>query len=120
VYGSKRRGGRFDYDEFKSQIMYAGLTPAQLGPLNQRLDTLESFMSMPSTDKMRRKREQAVGKKGTNWQSEVGGLTHCLINTSDHSSRVVLQSSIYHVHVSPPRAPVPFSISVLASFWSRL
>jgi hypothetical protein len=106
--------------EFKSQIMDAGLNPPQFGPLNQRLDTLESFTSMPSADKIRKKGEQAVRKKGTNWESEVGGLVHCLINSSDRSSRVVLQSSICHAHVLLPRAPVPFSISVLASSWSRV
>jgi hypothetical protein len=59
-------GGTFDSHEFKSQIMDAGLTPAPLGPLGQRLDTLESFMAMPHTDKIGKKGKQAVRKKGTN------------------------------------------------------
>jgi hypothetical protein len=37
-------GKRFDYTKFKVKLMDSGLTPAQLGLLNQRLDTMESFM----------------------------------------------------------------------------
>lgn len=37
-------GGSFDYNEFSSHIRDAALTPGQLVPLQQRLDTLESFM----------------------------------------------------------------------------
>ena len=37
-------GSQFNYREFKRQMMDSGLSPAQLGPLQQRLDTLESFM----------------------------------------------------------------------------
>ncbi|PYI17564.1 hypothetical protein BO99DRAFT_463114, partial [Aspergillus violaceofuscus CBS 115571] len=36
--------GEFDYQEFRRRVMVSGLTPAQLEPLKQRLDTLESFM----------------------------------------------------------------------------
>ena len=38
------RGTQFNYREFKSQVMDSGLTPTQLIPLQQRLDSLESFM----------------------------------------------------------------------------
>ncbi|KAJ5982484.1 hypothetical protein N7451_012584 [Penicillium sp. IBT 35674x] len=37
-------GAGFDYAGFKSRILDSGLTPGQLEPLKQRLDTLESFM----------------------------------------------------------------------------
>ncbi|KMP05412.1 hypothetical protein CIHG_10017 [Coccidioides immitis H538.4] len=37
-------GTKFNYREFKKMVMESGLTPAQLEPLKQRLDTLESFM----------------------------------------------------------------------------
>ncbi|PYI24949.1 hypothetical protein BP00DRAFT_441139 [Aspergillus indologenus CBS 114.80] len=36
--------GEFDYQEFRRRVMVSGLTPAQLEPLKQRLDILESFM----------------------------------------------------------------------------
>ncbi|KAJ5394234.1 uncharacterized protein N7487_011875 [Penicillium crustosum] len=38
------RGTGFDYAGFKTRILVSGLTPGQLEPLKQRLDTLESFM----------------------------------------------------------------------------
>lgn len=37
-------GAGFDYAGFKGKILDSGLTPGQLEPLKQRLDTLESFM----------------------------------------------------------------------------
>ena len=36
--------GTFNYMEFKRRVEEEDLTPMQRGPLNQRLDTLESFM----------------------------------------------------------------------------
>ncbi|GIC94579.1 uncharacterized protein Aud_001908 [Aspergillus udagawae] len=44
----------FDYREFKRRVMSSNLTPSQLEPLTQRLDTLESFMPQI----------QAVGSSG--------------------------------------------------------
>ena len=38
-------GTAFDYQSFLSRLMDTTMSPAQLGPLNQRLDMLESFMS---------------------------------------------------------------------------
>lgn len=40
------RGTGFDYAGFKTRILDSGLTPGQLEPLKQRLDTLESFMPL--------------------------------------------------------------------------
>ncbi len=40
--------GSFDYGEFKRRLGAAGLTPAQLGPLKQRLEQLESFLDLGS------------------------------------------------------------------------
>lgn len=37
-------GTGFSYSEFKKRISATEMTTAQLGPLRQRLDTLESFM----------------------------------------------------------------------------
>lgn len=39
------KGGSFNYKAFRKAIMAADLTPAQEAPLEQRLDTLESFMA---------------------------------------------------------------------------
>lgn len=40
----QEKGGAFNYGKFKSRVKEAALTDAQLGPLQQRLETLESFM----------------------------------------------------------------------------
>jgi hypothetical protein len=50
----------FSYAEFKRQVMDTPMTPAQLGPLNQRLDTLESFMSKTN-----------IGQIGNDWAPKV-------------------------------------------------
>jgi hypothetical protein len=68
----------FSYAEFKRRVMDMTMTPAQLGPLNQRLDTLESFMS--KADK---------GKKGNDWTPKVSGNPAKLFNISDILSLVV-------------------------------
>ncbi|CAI6226235.1 unnamed protein product [Periconia digitata] len=55
-------GARFNYETFKSELLAADLTPAQLAPLNQRLATLESFMPRP-------------GGSGSSWENQPGLLT---------------------------------------------
>ncbi|RDL33071.1 Uncharacterized protein BP5553_08510 [Venustampulla echinocandica] len=73
-------GGKFSYREFKRQVMDSGLSPAQLGPLNQRLDTLESFMPRAQVDrtpantkKKTQKGKHSITKSG--WDSKPGWLT---------------------------------------------
>lgn len=75
----------FDYQSFKRRLMGTGMTSAQSGPLNQRLDTLESFMSKAQTGADQpyiRKvgsqgkekgegKESTVGKSGNNWTPKV-------------------------------------------------
>lgn len=66
-------GGPFNYRSFREQVMDAGLSPAQLGPLNQRLETLESFMprfqtAMPVPGK---KPVKGVVRSGNDWTSKV-------------------------------------------------
>jgi hypothetical protein len=39
----------FDYQRFKRRLMTSNLTPSQLEPLSQRLETLESFMPKSQT-----------------------------------------------------------------------
>ena len=65
----------FDYGKFKKQVMASEMTPAQLGPLNQRLDTLESFMPVWQTevDKIRAANLKKAAKKmgGNDWSVKV-------------------------------------------------
>ncbi|KAL2060864.1 hypothetical protein VTL71DRAFT_8916 [Oculimacula yallundae] len=72
-------GTRFNYREFKSQIMDSGLTPAQLAPLQQRLDALESFMPKTQvfSSKKGKKKETSQAPNGdkNDWSSKPGHLT---------------------------------------------
>ncbi|KAI8931108.1 hypothetical protein NX059_012118 [Plenodomus lindquistii] len=61
-------GTRFDYQTFKTEILAADLSPAQLAPLSQRLAMLESFMPR-AEDEVRRKNKRYHG--GTTWKNEV-------------------------------------------------
>ena len=71
-------GGHFDYAEFKRLVDEEKLTPTQIGPLTQRLDTLESFMpdgqsSLP-TGKSRKK--QAKCDRGNDWTPQASFHSH--------------------------------------------
>lgn len=77
-------GKGFDYGEFKRRVLEGGLTPMQLSPLNQRLDTLESFMPREQVvgkggelSKKQRKAARAAGaaSAGNEWICEPGTLT---------------------------------------------
>jgi hypothetical protein len=65
----------FDYTKFKKQVIASEMTAAQLGPLNQRLDTLESFMPAWQTevDEIRSKRLRKAAKEigGNDWSVKV-------------------------------------------------
>lgn len=68
-------GGDFNYAEFKREVSLTDLTPAQLAPLTQRLDTLESFMpksqtgvALPASAKGPKK---ASIPEGNNWEVKV-------------------------------------------------
>lgn len=103
-------GHAFSYGEFKSRLLSEGLTSAQLVPLNQRLDTLESFMSSVQTEMPRKNGKKAVDKSGTDWTSKVCGSKRASYRISDKCSRVILQSLISHVHVSLLKTPALFSV----------
>jgi hypothetical protein len=73
-------GGTFNYAEFKRKILSTELTPAQLGPLKQRLDTLESFMPDSQTGipnvsiaaaKGKKKGKMKVLQHGNDWSPKV-------------------------------------------------
>lgn len=70
-------GASFNYANFKSRVAKTALTPAQLSPLNQRLETLESFMPKTQTEigatKLKRK-AKAASQHGNSWDSKVGSL----------------------------------------------
>lgn len=81
-------GEIFNYGEFKSKILGCGLTPQQLAPLEQRLDTLESFMPKSQTSSLLGEKNGKVVSKGTGWK-----LTVChgkiYINTFSDTFRPV-------------------------------
>ncbi|PLN83963.1 hypothetical protein BDW42DRAFT_191949 [Aspergillus taichungensis] len=68
-------GGGFDYQQFKRLITSSGLTPAQIEPLNQRLETLESFMPTTQSVFTPKKKKTLSQNKGTQWEPSPGRLT---------------------------------------------
>ena len=66
-------GVPFRLAKFKRQVACAGLMQTQLIPLNQRLETLESFLapeeSMSSTKS--KKEKQSKKEPGTDWRLRV-------------------------------------------------
>ncbi|KAH8592091.1 hypothetical protein B0O99DRAFT_518191 [Bisporella sp. PMI_857] len=73
-------GGTFNYLEFKKEVEACEMTPAQLAPLKQRLDTLESFMPKSQTQAMPKfpsaKKQKPMNRaSGNDWTIEPGTLT---------------------------------------------
>ncbi|KNG91128.1 hypothetical protein ANOM_000524 [Aspergillus nomiae NRRL 13137] len=66
-------GTPFNYQEFKRRVLASGLTRDQLGPLKQRLDTLESFMPREQVDISRSKESKVAN--GSMWDPVPGCLT---------------------------------------------
>ena len=72
--------GKFNYCEFKNLIMDSGLTPTQLGPLNQRLDALESFMPKAQVyqgqvyNKAKNQKQRKLTTNESVWDSKVSIL----------------------------------------------
>ncbi|KAL4881473.1 hypothetical protein BJY04DRAFT_189022 [Aspergillus karnatakaensis] len=66
-------GEAFDYRDFKRRVRDLDLTPGQLAPLNQRLETLESFM--PSVQTMYSTKNKGLLVGGTDWKPVPGRLT---------------------------------------------
>lgn len=62
------KGTAFDYNLFKAHLQAAELTPGQLGPLNQRLAVLESFMSLQDKST---KGKKSGRLRGTSWANKV-------------------------------------------------
>ncbi len=57
-----------DYQAFKARILAKPLIPTQLGPLELRLDLLESFLAIPKSNLKKLKR------KGNSWTPATGKL----------------------------------------------
>ncbi|KAI9037721.1 uncharacterized protein KD926_000062 [Aspergillus affinis] len=69
-------GAGFNYEEFKSRLLESNLTSAQIEPLKQRLDTLESFLSKPQIEfGGRGKKSKKVERRGSVWDPVPGRLT---------------------------------------------
>jgi len=66
----QRLNGSFNYAEFKRRVDICEMTPTQLAPLNQRLDTLESFMPKSQTVKDPKKGKMP-DSGGTDWLIKV-------------------------------------------------
>lgn len=64
-------GGRFSYALFKKHIDSARLTPFQMGPLQQRLDTLESFMPESQTAAPQKQGKKVKAVCGNDWTPKV-------------------------------------------------
>lgn len=60
----------FSYTEFKTLLDNAGLLGTQVGPLEQRLQTLESFLYSSGPSKTENKKKSRQGR-GTDWSSKV-------------------------------------------------
>lgn len=72
----QKTGEKFNYAEFKRQVMATDMTAAQLAPLNQRLETLESFMpksqvAVPAATALKKKAAKNVAVEGNNWDVKV-------------------------------------------------
>ncbi|KAJ6443238.1 P-loop containing nucleoside triphosphate hydrolase [Purpureocillium lavendulum] len=67
----------FNYAAFKNSLEAEDLTPGQWCPLQQRLDTLESFMASEQvfTGPGKKKRAAAMGRRGSDWAPKPGQLT---------------------------------------------
>ncbi|GBF62506.1 hypothetical protein TMEN_5052 [Trichophyton mentagrophytes] len=68
-------GTRFDYKEFKERLINSDLTPTQLRPLKQRLDTLQSFIPQGQANTYSKKRNKSLLSEGTDWEPKSGRLT---------------------------------------------
>ena len=65
-------GTAFRYANFKERVSQTEMTPAQLSPLTQRLETLESFMPNTQTGvTSKRQKSKAAVQHGNDWTTKV-------------------------------------------------
>ena len=67
-------GNPFRYQLFKERVRNANLSPQQLAPLQQRLETLESFMEQKQEVRMKRQKGRLVEGESVAWSSEVSKI----------------------------------------------
>lgn len=89
-------GASFNYWLFKSKVLNQDMTQAQLMPLHQRLDTLESFM--PSTQTIQTKKKVKKSSRETKWST--------IVCDSPHSSRAILTNSAWSIDHCRPVLPL--------------
>jgi hypothetical protein len=108
----------FNYRQFKTEVDACDMTPAQLLPLNMRLDTLESFMPKSQTSAKPSAQPKKAARNeffGNDWSVKVGWEVSMYFGISlIHDSLVVSQSLTYLVHVLRPKEHVLFSTCVSA------
>ncbi|KAK1573235.1 uncharacterized protein LY79DRAFT_697908 [Colletotrichum navitas] len=85
----QRTGLGFSYAEFRRCLSLEDLTPGQLNPLNQRLDTLESFMV---------KETAAFADEPIDWQPKSGQLT--VVDLSCPCVTAELACSLFNICLS--------------------
>lgn len=74
----QQKSTAFNYLEFKTRLMREDLATGQLVPLQQRLETLESFMVKEQVINVAGKAvKQSVGK-GIDWKPKVSPTSSCL------------------------------------------
>ncbi|TWU79079.1 hypothetical protein ED733_008658 [Metarhizium rileyi] len=83
----QQKGGYFDYSAFRRAIQAEELTPGQKAPLEQRLDTLESFMAKEDVEESKSQYNYGYYKPktktslreqkstATGWEPKAGQLT---------------------------------------------
>lgn len=64
----------FNYRDFKNRLLNEDLAVGQLGPLQQRLDTLESFMVKEQVAIASSKGSKLHVGKGTTWEPKVSRI----------------------------------------------
>ncbi|KND89580.1 hypothetical protein TOPH_05597 [Tolypocladium ophioglossoides CBS 100239] len=75
----QKNGGLFNYAAFKRALDLEDLTPGQKGPLQQRLETLESFMvkeQVPTAVLLKKKKSKGslLVSRGNSWTPKAGQL----------------------------------------------
>ncbi|XP_044717405.1 P-loop containing nucleoside triphosphate hydrolase [Hirsutella rhossiliensis] len=75
----QKAGGNFNYTAFRRELELQDLAPGQMGPLQQRLDTLESFMPQQQVQTPSKKQNGAAPapakRAGNVWTPKAGQLT---------------------------------------------
>jgi len=103
----QEEGSTFDYSEFKRQLEDTTMTPAQLAPLAQRLDTLESFMPLSQRGNIKSGVKNNLSskkqKKGKGKEKE-GGKTKIIEDGIDWSSEVCSSRLLFNSKILTDQA----------------